>query len=258
MKQFSPCHFISKGPGWLLLLLLLTAPLPADAQTDWMKMGKDLLKSSQSDATVTATAELSQAELIDGLKEALRVGSARVVDQLGTVGGFNQDPEIHIPLPDQLQRVRSALQPVGMAGLLDDLEVKLNRAAEQATPPAKQLFWTAIEEMTLDDARQIYNGPPDAATRYFQGKMSEPLSQEMQPIIDESLAEVGAVQLYQQAIGEYQQLPFVPDVQADLTQHVTERAMDGIFHYLAVEEAAIRKDPAKRTTALLQKLFGGQ
>ena len=78
----------------------------------------------------------------------------------------------------------------------------------------------------------------------------------MRPVVDDSLAEVGAVQAYDRAIGEYENLPLVPDVKADLTQHVLDAALDGLFHYVAQEEAAIRKDPAKRTTKILRRVFG--
>ena len=145
-----------------------------------------------------------------------------------------------------------------MASLLDDLELKLNRAAELATPKAKALFGQAISEMTFDDVMNIYNGPDDSATRYFQGKMSNPLAQEMSPIVSDSLSEVGAIQSYENAMKEYQAIPFAPDVKADLTTHVVEKGIDGIFHYIAIEEAAIRQNPVKRTTDLLQKVFGAK
>ena len=136
--------------------------------------------------------------------------------------------------------------------------MKLNRAAEVATPKAKELFSQAISEMTFEDVMNIYNGPDDAATRYFQKKMTPPLAREMQPVVDQSLAEVGAVQAYDKVMAEYRSMPFVPDVKADLTTYVVEKGMDGIFHYMAVEEAAIRQDPAKRTTELLQRVFGAK
>ena len=104
----------------------------------------------------------------------------------------------------------------------------------------------------------IYNGPPDAATRYFQERMSAPLAEEMRPLVAESLAEVGAVQSYDAVMSRYQSLPLVPDVKADLTGHVVDKGMEGIFHYLAREEAAIRQNPAKRTTELLQQVFGAR
>jgi hypothetical protein len=142
-----------------------------------------------------------------------------------------------------------------MSAMLDDLEVRLNRAAEVATPKARDLFLQAIADMTLEDAKAIYSGPDDAATRYFQGKMSPPLAEEMSPIVQASLAQVGAVKAYDDVMGRYQALPFVPDAKADLSTYVVEKGMDGIFFYLAQQEAAIRQDPAKRTTELLRKVF---
>jgi hypothetical protein len=135
------------------------------------------------------------------------------------------------------------------------VELKLNRAAEAAAPKARKLFVDSIAQMTVDDVQRIYNGPDDAATKYFQSKMSPQLAKAMRPVVDSSLAEVGAIQSFDAAMGKYQGLPFVPDVKADLSDYVVNKGMDGIFHYLAIEEAAIRKDPAKRTTELLQKVF---
>ena len=140
--------------------------------------------------------------------------------------------------------------------MLNDLELGLNRAAEVATPRAKELFLAAIDDMTLDDAMAIYNGPDDAATRYFQSKMSAPLALEMKPVVDESLEDVGAVKIYDDVMEQYDALPFSPEVDADLSDYVVEKGMDGIFYYLAKEEAAIRQDPLKRTTDILKKVFG--
>jgi hypothetical protein len=204
------------------------------------------------------TGGLGQSEIAAGLREALKVGTERVVGQVGAVDGFNADPEIHIPLPGALKNVQSVLRGFGMGSLADDLELRMNRAAEAAAPEAKQLFFQAISEMTLDDVQQIYNGPDDAATRYFQGKMSPPLAERMVPIVDRTLADVGAIRTYDEMIAQYKAVPFVPDVKADMTKYVVEKAMDGLFHYVAVEEAAIRRNPAKRTTELLQRVFGAR
>lgn len=229
--------------------------LPSRVESSWWQQGMDLLKGSGSP---TLQSNLSSEEIGAGLKEALRIGSETVVSQLGREDGFNTDPAIHIPLPQQLTTVQNWLGKVGMSGLLDDLELKLNRAAEVATPKAKDLFFQAISDMTFDDVMNIYNGPDDAATRYFQEKMSAPLSEEMSPIVSNSLAEVGAVQAYDKTMSEYKAIPFAPDVKADLTSYVVEKGIDGIFHYIAIEEAAIRQDPVKRTTDLLQKVFGAR
>jgi len=238
----------------LLALPLLLLPRTLSAQTDWMKMGQDLLGgAAKSQPAATDTGQIAA-----GLKEALRVGSDTVVARLGKTDGFNADPAIHIPLPKSFKTVQATLKPIGMAYLLDDLELKLNRAAEQATPKAKALFLSAIEGMTLDDVMGIYNGPKDAATRYFQKKMSPQLAEEMKPIVEESLNQAGAVQAYDSVMGQYRAVPFVPDVKADLTGYVVEQGMNGIFHYLAQEEAAIRQNPAKRTTELLRTVFGSK
>ena len=238
----------------LLICLAFTVPLGGAALAQGSLFGKadELLKQGGSSA-----GDLTASEIGDGLREALRVGTERVVGQLGQTDGFNADPDIHIPLPASLQRVQTALQAVGMSDLADDLELRLNRAAEAATPAAKKLFWDAISEMSLDDAKAILDGPDDAATRYFQDKMTAPLSDAMRPVIDESLAEVGAIASYDRMMGEYRSLPFVPNAKANLTDYALGEALDGLFTYIAREEAAIRADPAKRTTEILQRVFGG-
>jgi hypothetical protein len=225
------------------------------AQFDIFKQGKRWIEQSGITGG-DAAGSLSNAEIGDGLKEALRVGTETVVTKVGRPGGFNADPAIHIPLPESLGKARSALSMLGMSSTLDDLELRLNKAAETATPKAKELFWQAISEMTLDDVKGIYNGPDDAATRYFQRKMTPELERQMAPIVQESLAEVGAIQAYDRVMGRYQSIPYLPDVKANLTEYVVEKGSDGIFYYLAIEEAKIRQDPAKQTTALLKKVFG--
>ncbi len=246
----------------LLCLALLVTTMPAAASNSWLQKGTDTLKSlgmgekktTAPTAPGTGTA-LPMADIIAGLKEALTVGSGNVVQQLGQAGGFYKDPQIRIPLPDTLATVKNALDKVGMGSFADDLELKLNRAAEAATPKARDLFVNAISQMTFEDARVILNGSEDAATRYFREKMSPDLAEAMAPVVDDSLSQVGAVRSYDKMMGQYATLPFVPDVKADLTDHVVQKGMDGIFHYMAKEEAAIRADPVKRTTDLLKKVF---
>lgn len=251
-----------KNFSLLALLLVLTvsglSQQVVAGDKSWLDIGQGVLDSllGGKEERLAEKSSLSSAEIVDGLKEALQVGTERVVMQLGKTDGFNADQAIHIPLPSQLQRVKDVLDRVGMGGMMDDLETKLNRAAEDATPKAKALFWDAIKEMSFEDAKHIYSGPDDAATQYLREKMNEPLAQALRPLIDNSLSEVGAVRAYESVMGRYQSIPFVPDVKANLTDHTLEKGMDGIFYYLAKEEGAIRKDPLKRTTELLRKVFG--
>lgn len=222
------------------------------AGNSWFDKGSEFLKSFGAGDKVS---ELTIEEIGAGLKEALKVGSQNVVNQLGVTDGFNMDSNIHIPLPASLNTVKSMLDKVGMSYLFEDLELKLNRAAEAATPKAEHLFLTAISQMTFQDVKDIYNGADDAATQYFKEKMSLDLAIEIKPVIEDSLSEVGAIMAYDNMVKEYKSIPFVPDVKSNLIDHVIAKGMDGIFYYMAKEEAAIRQNPAKRTTELLKKVF---
>lgn len=238
--------------------ILMLAGAPAvQAQSDFLKRGGDLLRQlpGAGGSNSGAAQGLTDGEIGAGLREALKVGVKSVVEQVGAVNGYNADPRIHVPLPESLSTVQSTLSRVGMSGMMDDLELKLNRAAEAAAPEAQAVFLSAVDQMSMDDVRDIFNGPDDAATRYFERTMTPDLKARMKPIVDQSLSEVGAVRAYDAAIGRYKNIPFVPDVKADLTGHVLERGLQGIFVYLAEEEKAIRENPAKRSTELLKKVF---
>jgi hypothetical protein len=232
---------------------LLSGATLAGCQTT---MGSDGLSLATSALGGGGSQPLTDFEIGGGLKEALRVGTERVVGQVGAVDGYNADPLIHIPLPEDLRTVHNTLDKIGLGGLTSDLELKLNRSAERAAPEAKEVFWTAITEMTLDDVRGIWQGPDDAATQYFRGTMTEPLTERFTPIVLDAMGEVGAIRSYDQMMSKYQSIPFVPDIKGDLTRYTVEQGLNGLFTYVAQEEAAIRKDPAKRTTELLERVFG--
>lgn len=195
-------------------------------------------------------------EISAGLKQALDISTGAVVSQLGAAGGFSKDPSIHIPLPENLRKARDIASKLGLGHSFDQLEAKLNEAAETAAIKAKPLFIDAIRNMTLEDAKSILNGSDDAATQYLRKQMGPSLNKAMQPVVSDALAETGAVSSYDKLVrasGRFSQL--MPDLNADLNQHVVDAASQGIFDYLAVEEAAIRADPAKRTTELLKRVF---
>ncbi len=234
-------------------LILTVTPGWALTAERWWERAVNVLSGSD-DSPVAG--EFDTAEIAEAFKQALRIGSDEVVSRLGGIDGFNADPAVRIPLPGELDRVKSMLASVGMSGIFDDLELRLNRAAEAATPIARDLFVESIAEMTFEDVMAIYRGPNDSATRYFQDKMSPSLASGMAPIVEESLSEVGAAQVLEQILDRYQALPFAPNVDFDLTNYVVDEGMNGIFFYLAREEAAIRENPVRQTTDLLKKVFG--
>ena len=254
------------------LLIALTAALltvnSSMAASSWWDKGAEMLKEVQEKAPEilpsnnssnndnNSLSSLSTDDLQKAFKQALTKGSETVVNQLSMEDGFNGDKAIHIPLPKSLQKANSIMNKVGMGSLMDDLELKLNRAAEAATPEAKALFVNAVKKMSFEDAQKIYHGPQDSATQYLRSKTGTDLQAKMRPIIEKNLNSVGAVSAYERAVSEYKDLPFVPDVKANLLQHVTEKGMDGMFYYLAKEEAAIRQNPVKQTTEILKKVFG--
>ncbi|NPA72447.1 MAG: DUF4197 domain-containing protein [Gammaproteobacteria bacterium] len=241
------------------------------AQASWWEQGASLLKEvqqAQSEPTTPSasasktsvsslTNGLSTEEIQKAFKEALTKGSETVVNKLSLKDGFNKDANIHIPLPKSLKTVQDTLNQFGMGDLMNDVELKINRAAEAATPEAKALFLKSIQEMSFEDVQKIYQGPEDSATQYLKSKTAASLKTKMSPLIEQSLNEVGAITAYDKAISQYKNLPFVPDVKADLLDHVVTEGMNGMFYYIAQEEAAIRKDPIKQSTSLLKKVFGG-
>lgn len=240
----------------VVLIIFAWLPYQDNAEGSWWDKGVNVLKNLSEKNEEEIVKGPTYSEVGEAFKQALSIGTENVVSQLGTIDGFNNDPSIHIQLPEELNTIKTMLSKVGMSQLVDDLELKLNRAAESATPKAKNLFLKAITEMTFEDIKNIYEGSESSATKYFQSKMSPSLKKEMHPIVENTLAQVGAIQAYENVIGQYKTLPFVPDVKANLEDHVIQKGMEGIFYYIAKEEASIRNNPAKQTTTLLKKVFG--
>jgi len=200
---------------------------------------------------------LSDRDISAGLKEALEKGTSRTVLKTGRLDGFWKNRDIHIPLPDSLQRPASLLRKAGFGKYADDLELRINRAAEQAVPLAKPIFLKAIKGMTLRDVREIWQGPDDAATRYFERKTTPDMTKAFMPLVHKELERSGALRSWRNFSTKYSKLPFVGGyLKDDMDAYATRMALQGMFKILAGEESKIRHDPAARTTELLRKVFG--
>jgi len=252
----------------LLSFLLASCPCAVVAQTSLFDQGRGLLEKvpggslpagpGASGPGASTGAGMSQGEIGSGLRDALRIASQRAVGRVGRTDGYNGDPAIRIPLPDPLERIEGPLKSIGASGMLDDLQLRMNRAAEQAAPKALNIFTDAISKMTINDARGILNGPQDAATQYFKRTTTASLTTSFRPVVDQSLSGVGAVGVFRSVQAKAADIPLAgQQVQSfNLTDFTVGKALDGLFHYLGVEEAAIRTNPAARTTDLLRKVFG--
>jgi hypothetical protein len=199
---------------------------------------------------------LDEQTIVAGLRDALRVGTENTVQQTSQTDGFLGNELIRIPLPESFQSVGNALRKVGFGSQVDELEVAMNRGAETAAGEAGDVFLSAIQDMTIGDARSILEGGDTAATDYFRGATEDELRTRFEPIVDTGLQKAGAVQLYDQIMGRYRTIPFAPDPGLDLREYVTDEALDGLFTVLAQEEQKIRTDPTARVTSLLQRVFG--
>jgi hypothetical protein len=224
-----------------------TAPVvQAAPKPGWLAQLKDLVGFD----------EPSAAEIEAGIREALNTGADAAIAQLSAPGGFADDPEVAIPLPQKLEAVRTVLKGVGMAALMDDLRARLNRAAELGAPDAREPLRQAIADLPIDDPLRLHDRD-DAATAYLRSRMRGRLEGQLRPLIYVRLNEVGAQAVYNQAIGIYNSLPFVPPIEGDLASYVASRSLDGIFLRLKAEERQIRTDPERRTTVALRAAFGG-
>jgi RNA binding exosome subunit len=202
--------------------------------------------------------ELSESKIVQGLKEALEVGTGKAVKMVSKTDGYYQNPSIKIPLPDAVKKVEKVLRTVGYGSKVDAFELSMNRAAEQAAPEAKALFWDTIKQMSIADARKILDGRDNEATLYFREKTEDRLSQAFKPIVNTAMSEVGVTRSYQELDAKVRSIPFTESLSFDLDKYVTDGALDGLFLMLAEEERKIRQNPAARVTDLLKEVFGSQ
>ncbi|MET0024894.1 MAG: DUF4197 domain-containing protein [Sedimenticola sp.] len=227
---------------------------------DWLKSAKEKLDESSVAETLgggETSSALSNEQIVQGLKEALQVGARKAIELLGREGGFLNDGEVRIPLPDTLETVAKGLRAVGQDRLVDDFIETMNRAAEQAVPETLDIFADTIQKMSLSDARGILEGGDTAATDYFRDKSGDRLNQVIAPIVRQATARAGVTSAYKALIGEVGFLGAYVDMDTlDLDNYVTARAMDGLFLKLAREEQLIRKDPVARTSDILKTVFG--
>ncbi|GAB2541696.1 DUF4197 domain-containing protein [Spirosoma aerophilum] len=209
-------------------------------------------------ATSGTAGGLTSSDIASGLKEALQVGISKGSDQASAVNGYFKNPLLKIAFPPEAQKVATTLRQIGFSKQVDQFELSLNRAAEDAAKKAKPVFIKAITSMSIQDAVGILRGQNDAATQYLRRTSGQQLVTEFTPIIDSTLKKNNATKYYADLVNTYNKVPFVQKVNPDLTQYATNKAVDGLFILVAQEEQKIRENPAARVTDLLKKVFSKQ
>ena len=218
---------------------------------------KDLIKKAE-DKINTITKKDGGLDIAGGLKEALNKGVDIQVKKLTAVDGFYKNEAVKILMPEELQKVDKALRKMGMSKLADDGIRALNRAAEDAVKESTPIFVDAIKNITIADAKSILLGNQDAATNYLQTSTRNPLYAKFNPVVQQSIGKVGADVIWNNIIKKYNNLPLVTKVNPDINDYVTNKALDGVFKMIAVEEKNIRTKFDSRTSDLLKKVFALQ
>ena len=199
---------------------------------------------------------LSDTEIGQGIKEALKVGINNTVSSVAKTGGYFNNENIKIPLPQKLAVMDSALRKIGMGAMVDNFILSMNQAAEAAAPSARDIFLDALLEMNLEDVKKIYLGEDNAATTYFKDKTYPELTEAFKPKVDKALAAYDVTNKYNTLLDKYNAIPFTSTANlVSPDDYVVQKALDGLFFVLGQEESKIRKDPAARVTDILKKVF---
>jgi len=200
--------------------------------------------------------DITHAEAVRGLRQALNDGSAAAVAKLGVENGFFGNPKVRIPLPPSLQRVERGLRAFGMRREADELVLAMNRAAEAAVPEAKQLLTDAVKKMSVQDAKGILTGGDTSATDYFKRATRPQLTQRFLPIVKNATDQVGLAQQYNALAGQAATLGLVQEGEASIERYVTQKALDGLYFMIGEQEKAFRKNPVGASSAIVRKVFG--
>lgn len=200
--------------------------------------------------------DLSQQDASGGLKDALIQGAQVAVKQLGTPGGFSNNPDVRIELPGKLGKAAKTMKMMGMGAQVEQLESSMNKAAEAAVPQAQALLVDAVKKMTVADAKAILSGPQDSATQYLNKSSREQIRAKFLPIVKQATDQVGLAQQYNAFAGQAASFGVVDAKSSTVEGYVTEKALDGLFEMIAKQEASIRENPAAAATSLAKKVFG--
>ena len=204
----------------------------------------------------SGSAPLTNTEVISGLREALTVGTNNSTALTSKLDGFYKNPEIFIPFPPEVVKVKEKVEALGMKKQVDEFVMTMNRAAETASKEATPIFVNAVKEMTIADGFAILRGNDNAATMYLKEKTSGQLIVKFNPVVKNAIKKVHVTKYWNPVITTYNKIPFIDKQNPNLDDYITTKAMDGLFIMIEKEEKKIRKDPLARVTDILKRVFG--
>jgi Protein of unknown function (DUF4197) len=244
--MFSPRNFVR--PLLLIALLGASCAISNFAQT---------ASAAKSNANTSQHSDPDNATVISALRQALEISSTKAIEQTGKHDGFLENEAIRILLPPRLQSIGKSMRLLGRGEEVDDLEIGMNRAAEDATPQAKPIFLAALKNLVWRDSSLILNGGNSAATDYFRRASSADLSAAFTPILHRSLERHGVIKQYKRVLNSDPGGNAIAN-EFDLDKYVVEQTLEGIFSVMAAEESNIRDDPSAQSSDLLKQVFGGK
>lgn len=219
-------------------------------------LGGFLEKAGQVLNNNTGGGSLTNDDIVQGLKEALKVGISNGSSKASALDGYFKNDLIKLAFPPDVQKVETRLRQIGLGNEVDKFVLSLNRAAEDAAKKSKPIFVKAITSMSIQDALGILKGDSTAATSYLQRTTNQELYNQFFPVVDSTLQLNNATKYYADLVNTYNKIPFIQPVNPDLKQYATQKAIDGLFLLIAQEENKIRKDPVARVNDILKKVFG--
>ena len=238
-------------------ILLLSSVALINIQSVSAQTIKGLFDKVTKTTTSTSGNGLSNDEIINGLKDALRVGTDSSAKRLSKLDGFFGDEAIKVLMPEEAKKVENTLRSFGMGPVVDKAILSMNRAAEDAASGVGNIFWDAIKKMSITDGLKILRGGDFAATDYLKSITTNQLIEKFRPVIEASLVKMDATKYWKDMFTTYNKFS-TKQVNTDLTAYVTERALSGLFLKISLEEQKIRKNPAAQVTDILKKVFGGK
>lgn len=238
--------------------LLLFLPLLGISQINLLNKIKKDVKNVNTADLKKITSNSYEIDISAGLKEALNKGIEKQVTKLTAKDGFFKNELVKIMMPSELKKVDETLRKFGLGSMADEGLIILNRAAEDAVKESTPIFLEAVKNMSFADAKKILMGSDNEATTYLQTNTTTSLYSKFNPIVKNSFSKVGADKIWAAIIKKYNTLPMVTKVNPDLTDYTTNKALEGVFKMIAVEEKIIRTDLNSRTTTLLQNVFSMQ